>query len=143
MHKRTVLLTVAARGGSKGVKNKNIRRLCGLPLIAHTIKQAMRWGRAARIICSTDSPQIAAVARRCGAETPFVRPKSLATDSAGKIGVLRHALITMREEYQEHFDVLVDLDATAPIRHVKDIEGAFQLFVRRKPDVVELTCGSG
>src|SRR5690348_11926756 len=99
-----ILLTIAARGGSKGVKDKNIRPLCGLPLIAHTINQAKRWGKAKRIICSTDSEAIADVARQYGAEVPFIRPADLATDTAGKVGVLRHALKAMQEK-GERFDM--------------------------------------
>ncbi|MBF0489165.1 MAG: acylneuraminate cytidylyltransferase family protein [Candidatus Omnitrophica bacterium] len=131
-----ILLTVAARGGSIGVKNKNIRKLCGMPLIAHTLEQAKRWGKASRIICSTDSLQIAEIARTYGAETPFVRPESMATDTAGKIDVIRHAWLETERIFKENYDVLIDLDVTAPIRKVEDIEGAFQLFLDKKPDCV-------
>ena len=79
-----ILLIIAARGGSKGIKNKNIRNLCGKPLIAHTIGQAIKWGKADKIICSTDSRTIAAIAQKYGAEILFMRPKSLAGDRAEK-----------------------------------------------------------
>lgn len=131
-----VLVTIAARGGSKGVKNKNIRELCGKPLIAHSIKQAKRWGRAARIICSTDSKAIANVARENGAEVPFLRPSVLATDTAGKLAVLRHAWRESEKVYNERFDILIDLDVTAPLRRAEDIEGAYRLFQAKKPDSV-------
>jgi CMP-N,N'-diacetyllegionaminic acid synthase len=131
-----ILLTIAARGGSKGVKDKNIRDLCGLPLIAHTINQAKRWGKATTIICSTDSDAIANEARRFGAEVPFKRPDGLATDTAGKIGVLRHALSTMRELTGIPFGIVVDLDVTAPIRRIEDIEKGLQIFLEKRPDVV-------
>ncbi|MEI8011137.1 MAG: acylneuraminate cytidylyltransferase family protein, partial [Candidatus Omnitrophota bacterium] len=131
-----VLLTVAARGGSKGVKNKNIRPLCGKPLMAHTIEQALRWGKASRVICSTDSLLIADVARQCGAEIPFMRPAAYSGDTAGKIEVLRHAWHACERIYDERYDVLVDLDATAPIRKIEDIEGAFQMFMTRTSDAV-------
>ena len=136
MAKEKVLLTVAARGGSKGVKNKNIRELCGFPLIAHSILQAKRWGRADKIVCSTDSPAIAEVARRYGAEVPFLRPAELAGDTAGKIDVLRHCLQTIEVGSGAKYDVIVDLDATAPIREVADINGAFELFLARRPKSV-------
>ena len=131
-----ILLTIAARGGSKGVKNKNIRELCGKPLIAHTIDQARCWGKATRIVCSTDSEAIAQIARCYGAETPFMRPLELAGDAVGKIDVLRHAWRECERVYGEQYDVLIDLDATAPIRRVEDIEGAFQTFLARRPDSV-------
>jgi len=133
---KKILLTIAARGGSKGVKNKNIRPLCGKPLIAHTIDQAKRWGKADRIVCSTDSEAIAAIAREYGAEVPFMRPAELATDTAGKLAALRHALVGMEKLAGCRFDILVDLDATAPIRRISDIEGALQLFLDKKPKTV-------
>ncbi len=136
MGKETILLTVAARGGSKGVKNKNIRELCGKPLIAHTILQAKRWGKAEKIVCSTDSKEIAQVASEYGAQVPFMRPDEIATDKAGKIDALRHALKTMEERDNKKYSILVDLDATAPVRTTDDIERALQLFLDKRPDVV-------
>jgi CMP-N,N'-diacetyllegionaminic acid synthase len=134
--RQKILLTIAARGGSKGVKNKNIRPLCGLPLIAHSIKQAKRWGRADRIICSTDSNEIAQVAEKFGAEVPFIRPAHLATDTAGKLGVLRHALKTVEEQSGQKFSVLMDLDASAPVRRVEDIENVYQTLIKTKAKCV-------
>ena len=134
MNDPKILLTVAARGGSKGVENKNIRNLNGIPLIAHTLKQAQAWGRADKIICSTDSPQIAKIAREYGVEVPFMRPAELATDTAGKLDVLRHAVGAVEELSGKRFDVIVDLDATAPIRKVDDIERAYQLFEKNRPN---------
>lgn len=133
---KKILVTIAARGGSKGVKNKNIRPLAGQPLMAHTIRQAQSWGRASKIICSTDSPAIAETARRFGAEVPFTRPAELAQDDTGKIDVLRHALKTMEELDRTEYDILVDLDVTSPIRKVSDIENAYQLFLQKRPDSV-------
>jgi CMP-N,N'-diacetyllegionaminic acid synthase len=132
----SVLVTVAARGGSKGVKNKNIRLLCGVPLIAHTIQQAKRWAGAERIICSTDSDQIADVARKHGADVPFMRPPELATDTMGKLEVLRHAVKTVENESGKVYPIIVDLDATAPARKISDIEGALQLFLEKRPKTV-------
>ena len=131
-----ILLTICARGGSKGVKNKNLRPLCGRPLIGHTIEQAKRWAKAERIICSTDSQAIADVAKDCGAEIPFLRPAELATDTCGKIAVLRHALSTMERQTNERFSILVDLDVTAPVRQIKDIETSLQIFLQSRPDSV-------
>lgn len=131
-----ILLTVCARGGSKGVKNKNIRLLCGEPLIAHTLKQAKSWGRADKIICSTDSPEIAQTAQRYGAEIPYMRPEQLATDTMGKLAVLQHALKTMEEQGKMQYTTVVDLDVTSPIRQVSDIEGAYQLFLQHQADSV-------
>ena len=128
-----ILLTICARGGSKGVKNKNIRELCGKPLIAHTILQAKKWGRASHIICSTDSPEIAKIAKEYGAEVPFMRPDSLATDTAAKMDVIKHAVETIEEQNHEEYGTIIDLDATSPIRTVEDIEEAYKYFVKMRP----------
>ena len=86
------LITICARGGSQGVKNKNTRLLLGKPLIAHTIDCALQWGKADRVVVSTDSEDIARVAREYGAETPFLRPANLARGEVPKMAVVRHAL---------------------------------------------------
>lgn len=128
-----ILVTIAARGGSKGVPNKNIRMLCGKPLIAHTILQAKAWGRATRIVVSTDAPAIAAVAKEYGADVPTLRPAELATDTAGKLAVIRHAWQHAETHYQLRFDLIVDLDVTAPLRTVQDLEHCYQRFVECQP----------
>lgn len=123
-----ILVIVAARAGSKGLKDKNIRNLCGKPLIAHTILQAKRWGKASKVICSTDSEKIAKIAMKYGAEIPFIRPKNLSGDRIGKIPVLRHALSKIESLTGSHFDIIIDLDATAPIRRLADIDNALRIF---------------
>ena len=131
-----ILVTICARGGSKGVKNKNIRPLLGKPLIAHTIAQAKRWPRASKIVVSTDSNEIASAARDFGAEIPFMRPAELASDTADKLPVIRHALIESEKIFRETFDAVVDLDVTSPIRKPDDLEKCFQIFERDNADVV-------
>jgi CMP-N,N'-diacetyllegionaminic acid synthase len=133
MDKDNILLTIAARGGSKGIKNKNIKQLCGIPLIAHSVLQARKWGKADMIICSTDSENIASVAKEYGAEILFMRPKELSTDFSGKIDVLRHALKTVEEHTRQRYDILIDLDVTAPIRRIEDIDRAINLFKEKRP----------
>ena len=92
-----LLITICARGGSKGVKNKNIRDLAEKPLIYYTIKQAKEWGRGKHIVLSTDSKEIAEIAKQYGVEIPFMRPQELADDTAGKIAAIKHALISCEE----------------------------------------------
>jgi CMP-N,N'-diacetyllegionaminic acid synthase len=128
----SLLLTIAARGGSKGVKNKNIREIGGVPLIAITIRQALTWGEADKVIVTTDSPEIAEVAKNAGAEVPFLRPKELATDEIGKLPALRHALLEAEKYYGKIFDTILDLDPTAPIRKVQDLENSLKLFRSKK-----------
>jgi CMP-N-acetylneuraminic acid synthetase len=128
-----ILLTIAARGGSKGVRNKNIRHLKGKPLIAYTIEQALKWGKASRVVVSTDSVRIAEIAKEYGAEVPFMRPRELATDSAPKVPVLRHALRKSENLFQESFEIVVDLDPTAPVRNTEDLDACLATFLHSQP----------
>lgn len=131
-----ILATVAARGGSKGVKGKNIRMLAGKPLIGHTLDQIRAWGKYARLLVSTDSDEIAEIARAYGADVPFLRPAELATDTSGKIEVLRHALLEAERIYATRFDALFDLDATAPIRMPGDMDRIVSRFLETGADCV-------
>lgn len=131
-----ILATIAARGGSKGLKNKNIKDLLGKPLIAYTIEQVNKWGRYDKFIVSTDSKEIANIAIRFGAMVPFMRPVELANDTSGKLDVLRHSLVKSERHYRTRFDVLLDLDATAPIRTIEDIENIVKLFEEANADCV-------
>jgi CMP-N-acetylneuraminic acid synthetase len=123
----TTICSICARGGSVGVPRKNIRPLMGIPLIAHTIRQALEAPSIDRVFVSTDDAEIADVARHWGAEVPFLRPAELATSTAGKLPVIQHLA--------EHvaasgiaFSRLIDLDPTSPLRTVADIEAALALL---------------
>lgn len=129
-----VLCTICARGGSKGVKNKNIKLLNGKPLIAYTIEQAARSGLFEHIVISTDSDLIATTAQEYGAEVFFKRSPEMASDTAGKLDVIRDTFIRSEEHYQCTFDTLIDLDATAPLRSVQDITDSYAQFLRDNND---------
>ena len=131
-----ILAIAAARGGSKGVKNKNIRLLANEPLIAYTINQIKKWGKFEKFIVSTDSAAIADIARGLGVDVPFMRPPELATDTSGKIEALRHAFKSAEEYYNTKFDALIDLDATAPIRTLQDLDNCLDIFIKDKPDTI-------
>lgn len=128
-----LLITICARGGSKGVKNKNTKELGGKPLILYTIDQAKKWGKGSHIIVSTDSEEIAKIAYDFGAEVPFMRPAELASDSASKISAIKHALISCEKIFGEVYDFVMDLDVTSPIRTAEDLENAYNLFLEKKP----------
>lgn len=128
-----ILVTICARKGSKRVKNKNLREIGGKPLIAHTIETAKTWGKADKIIVSTDSEEIAEISKQFGAEVPFIRPAELASDSAPKLPVIKHAVEYLRNFENESFDLIVDLDPTSPLRTVEDIENAYKIMVDEKP----------
>jgi CMP-N,N'-diacetyllegionaminic acid synthase len=131
-----ILATICARGGSKGVPNKNIRLLNGKPLIAYTIECAKKYTKFDRIIVSTDSPKIAEIAKQYGADVPFLRPKELATDTSPKIPVLQHAVRYLEQEENDRYDLIVDLDPTSPLRTVEDIENCVNKMIEKNPNVV-------
>ena len=124
----SVLVTICARGGSKGVPGKNIRPLLGKPLIGFTIELAQRWRGTSQVVVSTDCPEIASVAKGFGASVPFRRPTSLATDTAGKMPVIIHALQQSENHFGQVFDFVLDLDPTAPIRTLEDLESGWKIF---------------
>lgn len=129
-----ILVTICARGGSKGVPGKNIRVIAGKPLIAHTIDYAAKWGRATDIIVSTDDLEIAKIAEGHGALVPFTRPIHLSADDTPKIPVIRHALRAMEELSKKQYQIVVDLDATAPVRGQYDLDNCLKLFMDKSPD---------
>ena len=113
---------VFARGGSKGIPRKNLQLLGGRPLIAYPIETALACGLFERVIVSTDSEEIAAVARQHGAETPFLRPAELASDTAAEWLSWQHALLETQARYGLP-DVFVSLPATSPFRNTADVAG--------------------
>jgi len=124
------LCTICARGGSKGVKNKNIRELAGKPLIALSLQQARESRLFDLIAVSSDSAEILDVARNHGADLVIDRPAELASDTAAKIPAIRHCVEQAEHFFRERFDVIVDLDPTSPLRSTEDIQGAVDLLER-------------
>ena len=122
---KRVLGLITARGGSKGLPGKNIRPLCGKPLIAWTIEAGERASAIDDLVLSTDSEEIVEVARRHGAEVPFLRPAELASDTASSIDVVMHALDWLRAKGRE-YDLLVLLEPTSPLREAADIDAALR-----------------
>lgn len=135
-----ITCVIGARGGSKGLAEKNIRHLIGKPLIAWSIEQAMACPEIGQVVVSTDSPAIADVARQYGAEVPFMRPAELANDLAGKWEVWQHALEACDRYFPKPIDIFVDLDCTSPLRDVEDISGAIAQFKKSGADAVFSVC---
>jgi N-acylneuraminate cytidylyltransferase/CMP-N,N'-diacetyllegionaminic acid synthase len=125
------ICTICARGGSKGVKNKNVRELRGKPLLAHTIEHARSAGVFDVIAVSSDSPAILDVARAFGVTELVERPAELASDTAAKVPAIRHAVRTVEQRLGTAFDVCCDLDATAPLRTPDDVKNAVRLLEAR------------
>ncbi len=129
-----VLGIIPARGGSKEIKDKNIKELGGLPLIVHTIRAAKGSKLLSDCIVSTDSERIADVARRYGAKIPFLRPAELATDTSPTIDALLHALNFYEQEEGRRVEAIMILQPTAPFRESSDIDGAIELFSKGKAE---------
>ena len=122
------ICTICARGGSKGVENKNIRDFLGKPLLAHSIQQAKRADLFDVIAVSSDSQSILDIALKWGADIIVDRPAELATDVAAKLPVIQHCVAMAEKTIGVFGDVIVDLDATSPLRTVADIRGAVSLL---------------
>ena len=119
---------VPARGGSKGLPGKNIKMLCGKPLIAYSIDVARAFADDKNICVSTDSEEIKQVVEQYGLKVPFLRPDYLATDTATSDDVLIHAVNYYREQYGRTFKILLLLQPTSPLRTKEDVEGAIRLY---------------
>lgn len=126
---------IAARGGSKGVKNKNSRIIAGKPLIAHTIKKAIDSKIFQHVIVSSEDSKIISIAKKFGAEVPFVRPKKLAKDTSSMNDVLLHAIKELNSIGYK-FDIIVNRDCTVPFIQNKDIVGSIKLLKQKKCDAV-------
>lgn len=122
------LCVICARGGSKGVPGKNIRPIAGKPLLAHSLGQARQTGLFDAIAVSSDSNEILGVARQWGADVLVERPAELAGDAAPKIPVIRHAVQEAEKRAGFQAGLVVDVDATSPLRAVEDIRGCVQLL---------------
>ena len=127
---------IFARGGSKGLPGKNIRLLAEKPLIAWSIEHALSVKRIDKVIVSTDSEEIAEVARQYGAEVPFMRPAELASDESPEWLAWRHALKFLMETAGSLPDVMVSVPATAPLRQSVDIENCLDEYEKGLADVV-------
>ena len=128
---------IFARGGSKGIPNKNIRPLAGKPLIAYAIETARQSQYIDRVIVSTDDESIAEIAQKFGAEVPFMRPKELAQDNSPEILSWRHAIQILKEQdTSRKLDVFVSIPPTAPLRTVEDIDNCINCFLKSEVDVV-------
>lgn len=125
----TKLCSICARGGSKGVPGKNARQLMGKPLIVHTIHQAMESKLFDSIAVSSDADEILSIAEREGA-VPVQRPLPLATDQAPKVPAILHCLLEIERQQRREFEILVDLDASSPLRSPADIKGALDLLLQ-------------
>ncbi len=133
---------IPARGGSKRLPGKNIKDLNGKPLIAWTIEAALQSASVDRVIVSTEDQEIAAVAQQWGAEVPFIRPETLATDRTSTQVVITHALEVLQEKEGATPDYIVLLQPTSPLRKFDQIEQAIRFLKQKEGDAVVSVCES-
>jgi len=131
---KKIIVIIPARGGSKGLPGKNIRTLCGKPLIAWSIESALDCSYIDTTMVTTDSEEIAAVARQFGAEVPFLRPESLATDTSTTFDAVRHVLDHYREVLARSFDYVVLLEPTSPLRGEDDLDRMLEGISRKEDE---------
>lgn len=136
------LAIIPARSGSKGIKHKNIRMLCGKPLIYYTIKEALKCKKLDRVIVSTDSPQYEKIAKSFEVEVPFLRPRHLAGDKSPIADAIIHLLGWLKKKENYRPDYLVLLQATSPLRTHEDIEKCVKLALSIKCDGVVSLCST-
>lgn len=126
-----ILITICARGGSKGIPGKNIKFVAGKPLIAYTIELANKlkliWN--AKVAISTDSNEIKSVAGDFGLFSNYIRPEYLSVDSVGKIDTIKDLLLYEESLVGYKYDFILDLDVTSPLRTIEDVDIAFGLFL--------------
>lgn len=136
-----ILLTICARGGSKGLPGKNINIIAGKPLIAYSIETANKFVTAyqgkAVLTLSTDSENIRSVASQHGLETDYLRPPEFATDAISKTPALNDVLLYEEKRHNVKFDLLIDLDVTSPFRTVEDINNAIKV-IENDPEAINL-----
>lgn len=135
-----VVCFICARKGSKGLRNKNIDKICGKPLIVWSIEQAKKSKLVDEIVVSTDCDNIASVSRDNGAKVYFMRPDHLSDDESGKWQVWQHAITEYRKITGNDMDIFLDLDCTSPLRNVSDIDNAINLYISSNVDAVFSIC---
>ena len=135
-----IMALITARGGSKGIPQKNIIPLAGKPLIAYSIEVALDYHRINRVITSTDDSEIAEIAQKWGAEVPFFRPEQLAQDTTPHILAAEHALCWLEDNDNYIPDYLLLLQPTSPFRAKEDIEKVIEIAENRSPNAVVSVC---
>jgi len=133
---KTILVVVPARGGSKGIKLKNIYPLCGKPLIVYTGEVVQQLDYVDRAVVSTDHKEIAKIAQSCGLNVPFYRPDSLSGDIISDWDVLNHALREMEDRDNREYEIVVALQPTSPLRRPQHVTKAVTTLIEGDYDAV-------
>ena len=140
--KLKILCTICARKGSTEILNKNLKKINGHPLIYYTIDQAKRSNIFDKIVVSTDSKKISDISQKLGVHSWFLRPKKLSNDKSPKVLAIKHAFKEAEKHFNKKFNILVDLDATSPLRKVTDIIRAVNKFKYSSANNLVTVCTS-
>tara|TARA_Y100000287_G_C14162711_1_gene325593 strand:- start:202 stop:900 length:699 start_codon:yes stop_codon:yes gene_type:complete len=136
---KKILGIILARGGSKGIKDKNIVKFGNKPLIKWTFDAAKKSKKISKLILSTDSKKIASLARKNKIEVPFLRPKKFASDKSKSIDAIEHAINFFKKQ-KVFFDYIVLLEPTSPLRTTLDINKSINLIIKNKADSLVSIC---
>ena len=142
MARNEVLIWIPARAGSKRIPNKNISNFLGKPLIAYAIEQALACPLGGRVMVDTDSKKIAALAKKYGAEAPFLRPARLAASHSLAVNSLLHLLGRLKQEQNYQPTHVIILQATSPLREIKDITSCWELMEKTRATTVLTVCST-
>ncbi|OGM99421.1 MAG: hypothetical protein A2817_03385 [Candidatus Yanofskybacteria bacterium RIFCSPHIGHO2_01_FULL_39_8b] len=137
-----MLAYIPARGGSKRIPGKNFKKFVNKPLIAHAVEQALSWPHTDRLIVDTDSPKIAKIAKKYGAEVPFLRPAELAQDKSMAIDTILYTLNRLEKEQNYKPTHLLMLQATSPLRELKDIDACWKMMKETDATTVLTVCST-
>jgi CMP-N-acetylneuraminic acid synthetase len=128
--KTEILAIIPARGGSKGIPRKNIKKLAGYPLISYSIKAALQALLVTRVIVSTEDEEIVGIARQFGGEVPFLRPMEFAQDDTLDLPVFLHALNWLDKNEGYHPELIVQLRPTSPVRPLTCVDDAINIIMK-------------
>lgn len=137
---KKILAIILARGGSKGLPGKNIKEICGKPLIAWSINAAKESKFIDKLMVSTDSKEILKISNKYGANVPFLRPDCLSNDLVSSFDALEHAITFCKEELNETYDYIVLLEPTSPLRTSLDIDNAIEKLIKSNADSIVGIC---
>jgi len=131
-----ILYLITARGGSKSVPGKNIRKIAGISLVGFKAISALRSKHCSRLIISTDSQEIQEDAKSYGVEVPFTRPAELATDDASSLDVITHAMDWVEQENAENYDAVMLLEPSSPLTRAQDYDQAVAIMEQNDANLV-------
>jgi CMP-N-acetylneuraminic acid synthetase len=133
---KSILAIIPARGGSKGLKNKNLKKINNISLIKRTCNIIRKIKIIDLGIISSDNKKIIYEGNKCGLKSYFIRPKSLSGDRVPDLAVLKHALLTTEKKINKKFDVIIMLQVTSPLRKVSDVQNCIKTLINKKRESV-------